>query len=131
MPIGTFTKNIHCHPRESVIKPPRVGPTTLEMAPPIPNKPIYFPRCLGGTISAIIFFGTVTIIPAPNPCNALNSMSSVIFCENPQRTEPVIKTINAAGQYSFAPIKIRQFTRKHGRNYYSCKINCKRPNIVL
>ena len=41
-----------------LLRPPKVGPTTVEIPPAIPNNPIYFPRCLGGTISAIIFFGT-------------------------------------------------------------------------
>ena len=87
-PSGMFTRKIQCQDSWSVMKPPRVGPSTEE----IPNIAAiiswYFARSDGGNRSPIVTNDNAIIIPPPTPWIARKMMRAFIVGEVAASTEP-------------------------------------------
>ncbi|MNW61358.1 hypothetical protein D3C74_394100 [compost metagenome] len=76
MPIGTLIQKAQRQPGPSVNQPPRSGPITAAMPNRAPMGPMYFPRSLAGTMSAMMACDRIMRPPPPRPWTARHATSS-------------------------------------------------------
>ena len=90
-PMGMLSQK---HQRQSaccVNRPPSSGPMTAEMPNSAPIGPMYLPRSLAGTMSAMIACDRIIRPPPPRPCTPRQNTSSPNDWANPA---PADATVN-------------------------------------
>ncbi|CPU65225.1 Uncharacterised protein [Mycobacteroides abscessus] len=90
-PMGTLIQNAQRQPGPSVNQPPRSGPMTAAMPKSAPMGPMYLPRSLAGTMSAMIACDRIIRPPPPRPWTPRQATSSGNDCANPAPADATVK----------------------------------------
>ena len=108
-PRGMLIQKAQRQPMPSVNQPPSRGPATEASANTPPIAPMYRPRCLAGTTSAMIAWDSRINPPPPSPCTARPAMSVVMSWDRPPITEPTMKMLMAPMKRPLRPIRSPSF----------------------
>jgi hypothetical protein len=103
IPIGTWTKKIHCQPSRSTSTPPASGPTSVATPAVAPHRLIATPRRSGGKIRVMVDSVCGVSSAAPMPCTTRAAMSVSILAARPHHNDAAVNTVNPTRYRFFGP----------------------------
>jgi len=92
MPTGMLTQKHQRQSRLSVKNPPSSGPITAAIPNRAPIGPMYLPRSLAGTMSAMIACDKIISPPPPRPWIPRQMTSSPKFWEKPAAADATVNS---------------------------------------